>query len=393
MAGKRIMILGGNSVQAEATRAAGRLGYYTVSTDLHPDNPGHALADEYCPVDVVDKEAVLREARRIGIDGIVPYASDVLAPVAAYVAEKMGLPGNPYETVQIMTHKNRFRAFLADNGFPTPRGKGFRNMDEATAYYRSLGGHAMMKPVDSAGSKGVFLISSEDDIRTHWHESMGYSAEETVIIEEFVERKGMQQDGDIFVINGKVAFWGLGDQHKDPVAPYVPAAHTFPSEMGKEHIDRAQKLVQEILTRLGFRMGPCNVEYIVGADNQVYIMEIGPRNGGNLIPFALQDVTGVDLTELTIRQAMGETVEIPEWHYDGFSMSLVLHAAETGTFHGVEVPEEYREYLRRSFIFLKEGDRINRFHNGGDTIGTMTFHFKERHGSTSFGQFYRLIMS
>lgn len=385
------MILGGNCVQAEATRTAVRLGYHTVSTDLHPDNPGHALADEYCPIDIIDKAEVLREAQRIGIDGIVPYTSDVLAPVAAYVAEAMGLPGNPYETVLIMTHKNRFREFLEANGFPAPRGKGFRNVREATEYYRMLGGDAMMKPVDSAGSKGVFRISCDEDIAMHWQEAMAYSAEGTVIIEDYIERQGVQQDGDIFVIDGRIAFWGVGDQHKDPAAPYVPAALTFPSAMDERYVTQARKQVQDILTKLGFRQGPCNVEYIIGADGKVYVLEIGPRNGGNLIPFALQDVTGVDLTELTIRQAVGENVEIPAWQYNGFSMALVLHATRNGTFHGVEVPEQYRQNLRRSFLFLKEGDPVNSFHNGGDTIGTMTFHFKERHGSVSCNSFYRLI--
>lgn len=391
MARKRIMILGGNSVQAEATRTARRLGYYTVSTDMHPDNPGHALADEYCMVDVVDKEAILGEARRIGIDGIVPYASDVLAPVAAYVAEKMGLPGNPYDAVRIMTHKNLFRAFLLSHGFPAPRGKAFRSVGDAVDYFSTLGGDAMMKPVDSAGSKGVFRVACEDDIRSHWQESQGYSLEGTVIIEEYIERVGMQQDGDIFVIDGRIAFWGLGDQHKDPTAPYVPAMHTFPSAMPAHHIARAQELVQGILSALGFRQGPCNVEYMVGADGTVYIMEIGPRNGGNLIPLALHDLTGIDLTELTVRQAVGEEVAIPDWQCDGFSASVVLHATHGGTFRGVEVAERYRQNLRRSFMFLKEGAPLRPFHNGGDTIGTMTFHFGERQGPELFGSLYRIV--
>ena len=69
---KRIMILGGNYVQAEATNTAKRLGYYVISTDMHEDNPGHSIADEYCKVDITDKEAVLHEAQRLEIDGVIP---------------------------------------------------------------------------------------------------------------------------------------------------------------------------------------------------------------------------------------------------------------------------------------------------------------------------------
>ena len=381
---KRIMILGGNIVQAEATLAARRQGYYTVSTDLHTDNPGHAVADEYCPVDITDREAVLREASRIGIDGIVPYTSDVLAPVAAYVAETMGLPGNPCAAVDVMTHKDRFRDFLRSHGFPTPRGKGFRDIGDATAYFRTLGGAAMMKPVDSAGSKGVFKVCREDDIVRHWQETMAYSAEKTVIIEDFIEREGLQQDGDIFVANGRIVFWGVGDQHKDPIAPYVPAMLSFPSTMRPAHTERARELVQQILSALGFRQGPCNVEYVVSTSGEVYIMEIGPRNGGNLIPFALQECTGVDLTALTVRQAVGDSVEIPAWDYACCALAVVLHARRDGVFRGVEIAEKYRPSLCRTFLFRREGDAVSRFHNGGDTVGTMTFRFDSREEMEAF---------
>ena len=154
---KKLMVLGGNIVQMEATLEAKRQGYYVISADLHEDNPGHKVADEYCKVDIVDKEAVLREARRLKIDGIVPYSSDTLAPIAAYVAEEMGLPGNPYKAVCTLTHKDLFRKFLRENGFCAPWSDSFTNLDEAIIYFRKKGkegGKAIMKPVDSAGSRG-----------------------------------------------------------------------------------------------------------------------------------------------------------------------------------------------------------------------------------------------
>ena len=134
--GRKLMVLGGNIVQMEATLEAKRQGYYVISADLRENNPGHKVADEYCKVDIVDKEAVLREAKRLRIDGIVPYSSDTLAPIAAYVAEEMGLPGNPYKSVCTLTHKDLFRKFLTDNGFCAPWSDSFTNLDEAIIYYR-----------------------------------------------------------------------------------------------------------------------------------------------------------------------------------------------------------------------------------------------------------------
>lgn len=375
---KRLMVLGGNVVQAEATLTAKQLGYYTISTDLHKDNPGHAIADEYCPVDIIDKDAVLREAQRLEIDGIVPYTSDVLAPVAAYVADAMHLPGSPYRAVEIMTHKDLFREFLHSHGYNVPEGRSFTDIEDAIAYFHTIGGTAMMKPVDNAGSKGVFKVCKEEEIRQHWQESMNYSLAKRIIIEQFIERSGMQQDGDIFVVNGRIVFWSLGDQHKDPIAPFVPAIYTFPNSMPKEYENKARQLVQEIITALGFTQGPCNIEYIVSTDGTVYILEIGPRNGGNLIPFGIQEVTGVDLTAMTVQAALGETVTVPQWEYKGYSATVMLHSQKDGILKGINVPEEYRHCLKRSYTFRHEGDSVKRFHNTGDTIASMAFRFDTR---------------
>lgn len=61
------------------------------------------------------------------VDGVLAYASDPAAPTAAYVAEKMKLPTNPYEAVMTLCNKDCFRHFLKNNGFNTPVAKGYRN--------------------------------------------------------------------------------------------------------------------------------------------------------------------------------------------------------------------------------------------------------------------------
>ena len=153
------MLLGGNFYQMTATKAAKKLGCHVISVDYLPDNPAHKYADEYHNVSTIDKEAVLDLAKKLRIDGIWSYASDVSAPTAAYVAEKMGLPTNPYNSVNILTHKDVMRDFLSKHNFNVPQGKGFNDYAEAYEYYKSLDSIVMVKPVDSSGSKGVIKVT------------------------------------------------------------------------------------------------------------------------------------------------------------------------------------------------------------------------------------------
>ena len=109
---KKILLLGGSAQQIVAIETAKRLGYYTVLCDFLPDNPGQNYADKFYLVSTTDKEAVLSVAKNEMIDGVLAYASDPAAPTAAYIAEQLGLPTNPYKSVQTLCNKDQFREFL-----------------------------------------------------------------------------------------------------------------------------------------------------------------------------------------------------------------------------------------------------------------------------------------
>ncbi|MBR6192191.1 MAG: ATP-grasp domain-containing protein [Prevotella sp.] len=376
MSKKRIMILGGNLVQTDAIRCAHELGYHVICADEHRDAPGHCMADEQCYIDISDREAVLREARERHIDGIIPYASDALATVAAYVGEQLHLPGNPLLVIETMTQKPKFRRFMQEHGFPVPQAEGCRTIDEALQFMGRVGKPVMIKPADASGSKGVFRVCSENELREHWSETQSYSQSGEVVVEEYIDSVGLQQDGDIFVSDGEVKFWGVCDQRKDvAVSPFAPAMLSFPSMVDSAVETRAKQLMQQVITALGFRMGACNVEYVVDRHGEVYILEIGPRNGGNMIPYVIKEATGFDILAATICQAVGdEPVSVREIK-KRYAMSVVVHSKENGTLRGITLAESVRGNVCRQLMFMKEGDRVHVFRNGRDTVGLLVFCF------------------
>ena len=103
---KKLLMLGGSLYQTYAIKEAKQLGYYVITADYLPSNPGHQFADEYHNISTTDKDAVLRLATELKVDGVVAYASDPAAPTAAYVCEKLGLPTSPYKSVEILSNKD-----------------------------------------------------------------------------------------------------------------------------------------------------------------------------------------------------------------------------------------------------------------------------------------------
>ena len=99
---KKILLLGGSAQQVIAIETAKKLGYYTVLCDFLTDNPGQYVADKFYLVSTTDMDAVLDVAQKEKVDGVLAYASDPAAPTAAYVAEKLGLPGSPYKSIKLI---------------------------------------------------------------------------------------------------------------------------------------------------------------------------------------------------------------------------------------------------------------------------------------------------
>ncbi len=305
---KKIMLLGGNHFQVPSVKTAKEMGCYTITCDYLPDNPGHKFADEYHNVSTTDKEAVLKLAQELKIDGIVSYASDVSAPTAAYVAEKMGLPGQPYESVEILTHKDLFRKFLTDNGFNVPKAKGYTTYEEVVQDWDSFKKPVMLKPVDSSGSKGVIKIDSLEELKKNIDYALSFSRCKRFIIEEYIEKYGYQIAGDGFSVDGKLVFRCFANEHFSMTAgsPYVPIGESWPYNMPTRVHEKLHNEIQRCLTLLHMRTGAYNFDARIDENENVYLMEIGPRNGGNLIAQVTDYVTGVDMVKYTIKAAFGE---------------------------------------------------------------------------------------
>ena len=370
---KKIMMLGGNYFQMTATRAAKELGHYVISVDYLPDNPAHKIADEYHNISTVDKESVLKLAQELQIDGIVSYASDVSAPTAAYVAEKMGLPTNPYESVMLLTHKDLFRPFLVKHGFKSPQSQGFYNFEEALDFFRSLGKPAMVKPSDSNGSKGATRVDDEQCFKEAFEKAMSFSRQKIVIVEEFLIRAGHQIAGDGFIVDGELVFAGFMSEHFDKLCnPLVPIGESYPSYLTDELKAKAKSEINRLMKLLNMKFGAINMDFIIDEKGDVYIIEIGPRNGGNLITDVIREASGIDLAKCTIQAALGFDIDEDfNKPIKKYVSSYVVHSLIDGEYVGTEIQDD----IKNDIILFKDltnpGDKIQMFDNAALVTGAM----------------------
>lgn len=374
---KKILLLGGSAQQVVAIETAKRLGYYTVLCDYLTDNPGQYHADQFYLVSTTDKDAVLKVAQDEKVDGVIAYASDPAAPTAAYVAEKMGLPTNPYESVEILCNKDKFRSFLRENKFNSPYAEGYTDAESAAAQVGKFRLPVIIKPVDASGSKGATVLYSWDGLREAVEFALLFSRSNRFIIEEFIE-KGYPYiiGGDVFVFNGEVRIWGLMNCHRDSrVNPLVPVGKSYPTALYTETMDRVKTVIQGIVTKLGYKNGAVNVELIVDKNGEVWPIDFGPRCGGNMIPTLIGHIFHVDVVELSVLAVMGKELNVDSSEPNACYATHNLHSEKNGSFVRVDFSEDAKKYMLDMNIYVKEGDEVVYFDNASKALGIVFFRF------------------
>ena len=376
---KIILLLGGSAQQVVAIKAARNLGYYTILCDFLPDNPGQYVADKFYLVSTTDKNAVLEVAQKEQIDGVLAYASDPAAPTAAYIAEKLGLPGNPYRSVEILCNKDQFRKFLLENGFSAPKATGYSFAEDALKDKTSYEYPIIIKPVDSSGSKGATVLYSENGLVDALEFAFSFSRCHRIIVERFIEKKHPYLiGGDIFIEDGKVVLWGLMNCHRDShVNPLVPIGKSYPLQLDNEDVKHVKYTLSSMIEKLGIRNGSMNVELVVDKSNRVWPIDVGPRSGGNMIPDILGDMFGVNIAEMSVESAMGTTIKGNIHEPNGFYATHNLHSNKNGTYKEIDFSPEIEPYIYRKCLYKKSGDRVEYFDNASKCLGIIFFRFPD----------------
>lgn len=377
---KKILLLGGSRYLLPVIKSAHELGLYVITCDYLPDNIAHKYSDEYVNVSIIDKEAVLEIAKKLEIDGIMSFATDPGVVTAAYVAEKLGLPyGGSYESVSILQDKGLFRSFLTEHNFNVPHAKSYKNLEDALRDTDFFTWPVIVKPVDSAGSKGVTRVDEKNELRKAIEYALDFSHCDQFIIEDFIEKKGCSSDTDSFSIDGKLVATTFSSQRFDVQSdnPYAPMAYSWLSTFSREHEDELTSEIQRLLTLLDMKSSIYNIETREGVDGKAYIMEVSPRGGGNRLAEMIRYASGVDMIKAAVQAAVGLQIDkVDQPQYDGCWAEYVLHSRVDGKFKEIWIePDFAANNVIEVDLWVTQGEEIHSFTAANFSIGTVVMKF------------------
>ena len=300
---KRLLIIGASVLQLPAIIKAKEMGLYVGVADYNPTAVGISYADEYYNVSTIDEEGIYEAAKSFKADGIMTLATDMPMRSVAYATTKLGLVGITYDTAVKATDKGEmFKAFETAN-VEHPWFYILKSSSDLAGLVSKITFPCITKPVDNAGSRGVMLVHSPNELR----HAVEYSSENgrsgSVIVEEYLE--GKEVSVEIIVINGIVHVLQVTDKLTTGAPHFVEMGHSQPCGLGDGNVEKIKNLAERAVKAIGILNGPAHVEIML-TDRGPKMIELGARMGGDCITTHLVPLsTGIDMVRATIEISLG----------------------------------------------------------------------------------------
>jgi biotin carboxylase len=371
-----VLFVGAGRHQRRALERVRELGARTVAVDRNAEAPGLRIADTAEVLDFRRVEAVVDVGRRHRVSGVMTFAADRAVPVVAAVAEALGLPGIGSETAHLMTNKIAMRRRLADAGVPQPRFAAVRHVREVRGAAHAVGFPAVLKPADSAGQRGLFLVASLDDIERHLYAALAESTDEEAILESY--HPGQEVNGLLVARGGEVAVVTLSDRRRPAGRGFgVAVAHVYPSTLFGHALEEVERVGRSTVHALGLRDGVAYPQVIWGDDGVARLIEVAARIPAGQMDAVARHGVGVDLIEIALRQALGQPVpdELVEPRRQQPMAISFLTAAPgplpTGTLVRVSGLEKVLSFpgVVEAALYFQEGETIRPVQVDGDRRG------------------------
>lgn len=356
---KTIAIIGASYLQLPIVLKAKEMGLRVICFMWDKEAVCKEYADKFYPLSVIEKEKILKVCQLEKIDAITSIASDLVVPTINYVADKMGLVSNPMKYSDITTNKYLMRQCFADNNIPSPK---FVIADEMNTHL-ICGFHfpLIVKPTDRSGSQGVGKVLDPVMLDRAIARAKSISFEKKAIVEEFIT--GREISVESISYQGKHYIPQITDKVTTGAPYFVELEHHQPSSLSALVKEQMKEIVLKALDALHIVNGASHSELKITENNEIKVIEIGARMGGDFIGSDLVQLsTGYDFVRGVIEVALGEFTEpkFTQHKYSGvYFLSKNTEYVMPYIINAVKYPEIVKAELLNDSLRMVEcsGDR------------------------------------
>lgn len=365
---KKILIIGASILQLPAILKAKEMGFYVGVVDYNSKAVGVLHADEFFNVSTIDTEGILKVAKSFKPDGVMTMATDMPMRSIAAVTTELGLPGISLETALKATDKGEMIAAFHKHGVSAPWYFIVNNDDEFSKVKGKFVYPCIIKPIDSAGSRGVILVQEQKEVDDAYNYSKSHSRNNSVIIEEYMS--GDEVSVEVMVVNKVIHILAITDKITTGPPHFVEMGHSQPSQLPASDQEDIKELTRQAVKALGIDNGPAHVEIMLTKDGPKMI-EVGARMGGDNITSHLVPLsTGTDMVKATIELSMGLIPDLTPLFNKGSAIRY-FHSPHIGTIRAINGLNKAKTITGVIELIVTKsiGDTLQSISNSNDRLG------------------------
>ena len=307
---KKLLVIGAGIGQVPIVKKAKTMGVHVTVVTLPGNQPCIELADDVIYADIYEREYIVEEAKKRAITAVISDQNDLMNPTVAYVAEKLGLPGNEFETVMAFCNKNTYRDNCDTIGIPVPKHIAVDSMEYDFSTF-DCPFPWIVKPADSQSSVGVQKVETMEELFPALEFALSKSKTNSAIVEEFFT--GIEFVAEGFINDGKYYLLNFADRKYFELRELlIPNQTLFPSTLDYDILDRVVEYESKMAAYKHPSFAIVHSEYLVNKETkEIRAVESALRGGGvyissHLVPLS----TGIDINEVLLKKALGIEIDV-----------------------------------------------------------------------------------
>lgn len=340
---KKILVLGGNYSTVAVVNYAHELGFYVVVTsNTDPNGDAKKIADESLEYSSSDYDSIVKYIKENDIDGVMTGASEFHILNMIRICKMADLP--VYATEEqwnICQNKQSFKNLCREYGVPCVQEFSV-NDDPSTFDYPII-----VKPTDGCSARGITVCQNPEDYKIAIEKALEYSNEKKIIIEKFLENKGITMSVRYIAIDGELYLEAVGDRYvldSEQGKALITAAAFYPSKYTDFYTKEVDEKVKTMFKGLGLKNGVLFMESIAN-DDGIWFYEMGLRISGGMTYKITEQTNGINELKMLINYAAtgkmcesNDIAKIDPHFNDYFSASIAIPLKEgcIGSIQGLE---------------------------------------------------------
>ncbi len=201
--------------------------------------------------------------------------------------------------------RNAFENLLNELNIPRAKGQAVTKIEDGIAAAAEIGYPVLVRPSFVLGGRAMQIVANEAQLQHYLRTAVEIDEDKPVLVDKYIQGREVEIDAicdgrDVFVPGIMELVERTGVHSGDSISVYPPFSIS----------NKVKGLILQHAKKLGLGIGIVglfNIQFIVDAQDNVYIIEVNPRSS-RTVPF-LSKATGYSLADIATEVILGKSLK------------------------------------------------------------------------------------